>query len=79
MTKSLTLPQWRRSILERHLLAALLLLESVLSVIFISIGYLENNVYFRGVGVGLLISWATGAIAYLFKTINERQQATKAG
>ncbi len=41
--------------------------------------YLENNMYFRGVGVGLLISWATGAIAYLFKTINERQQATKAG
>ena len=39
-------------------------LELVLSVIFISLGYISGNIYFRGVGVGLLISWVTGAIAY---------------
>ena len=46
---------------------ALILLELVLSVIFISVGYLRGNIYFRGVGVGLIIAWVTTAIAYLFK------------
>jgi len=50
---------------------ALILLELVLSVIFISVGYLTGNTYFRGVGVGLIIAWVTSAIAYLFK---KRQQ-----
>jgi hypothetical protein len=39
-------------------------LEFVLSVIFISLGYISGNEYFRGVGIGLLIAWVTGAIAY---------------
>jgi hypothetical protein len=39
-------------------------LELVLSVIFISLGYISGNQYFRGVGIGLLIAWVTGAIAY---------------
>ncbi len=39
-------------------------LELVLSVIFISLGYISASSYFRGVGVGLLIAWVTGAIAY---------------
>ena len=39
-------------------------LELVLSVIFISLGYISGNEYFRGLGVGLLIAWVTGAIAY---------------
>lgn len=39
-------------------------LELVLSVIFISLGYLSGNLYFRGVGIGLLIAWVTGAVAY---------------
>lgn len=39
-------------------------LELVLSVIFISAGYLSGNIYFRGVGIGLVIAWVTGAIAY---------------
>jgi len=39
-------------------------LELVLSVIFIPLGYISGNSYFRGVGVGLLIAWVTGAIAY---------------
>lgn len=39
-------------------------LELVLSVIFILLGYISGNIYFRGVGIGLLIAWVTGAIAY---------------
>ncbi len=39
-------------------------LELILSVIFISLGYISGNEYFRGVGIGLLIAWVTGAIAY---------------
>ncbi len=39
-------------------------LELVLSVILISLGYISGNEYFRGVGIGLLIAWVTGAIAY---------------
>ena len=39
-------------------------LELVLSVIFISLGYISGNTYFHGVGIGLLIAWVTGAIAY---------------
>jgi len=53
--------------LEQHLLTALILLELVLSVIFISIGYLTGNIYFRGVGVGLIIAWVTSGVAYLLK------------
>ncbi len=46
--------------------ARLVALELVLSVIFISLGYISASSYFRGVGVGLLIAWVTGAIAYFF-------------
>ena len=53
--------------MEQHLLTALILLELVLSVIFISIGYIAGNIYFRGVGVGLIIAWVTSGVAYLFK------------
>jgi len=42
----------------------LILFELVLSVIFILVGYLIDNNYFRGVGVGLVIAWVTSAIAY---------------
>jgi hypothetical protein len=42
----------------------LIVLELVLSVVFFTLGYIVGNAYFRGVGVGLLISWVTGAIAY---------------
>ena len=59
--------KWRKNILEHHLDTAIILLELVLSVIFISIGYLTGNIYFRGVGVGLIIAWVTSAIAYLYK------------
>ena len=59
---------WRKNILEHHLVEALTILELVLSVIFLSISLHTGNVYFKGVGIGLVIAWVTGAIAYLFKT-----------
>jgi hypothetical protein len=58
---------WRKNILKNHLVEALTLLELVLSVIFLSISYHTGNAYFKGVGVGLVIAWVTGGIAYLFK------------
>lgn len=43
----------------------LVALELVLSVIFIPLGYILGSYYLRGVGIGLVISWVTGALAYL--------------
>jgi hypothetical protein len=57
---------WRKSILNR-LDTTLILFELVLSVVFIVVGYLMDNNYIRGVGVGLVIAWVTSAIAYLYK------------
>ncbi len=65
--KSIILPDWRRRLLERHLLTALIALELVLSAIFLLISYLTGNIYFKGVGIGLVIAWVTSGIAYLFK------------
>ena len=44
--------------------AKIVALEFVLSVIFFTIGHVIGNMYIRGVGVGLLIAWASGALAY---------------
>jgi VIT1/CCC1 family predicted Fe2+/Mn2+ transporter len=57
---------WREGILKR-LDTTLILFELVLSVVFIVLGYLIDNNYIRGVGVGLVIAWVTSAIAYLYK------------
>jgi hypothetical protein len=57
---------WRQSLLKR-LDTTLILFELVLSVVFIAAGYLMDNGYIRGVGVGLVIAWVTSAIAYLYK------------
>ena len=64
---SVFLPDWRRRLLKQHLLTSLIALEFVLSVIFVLIGYLSGNMYFRGVGVGLIIAWVTSGVAYLFQ------------
>ncbi|MGB8217760.1 MAG: hypothetical protein WCE94_10715 [Candidatus Methanoperedens sp.] len=56
----------RKSILGR-LDTTLILFELVLSVIFILVGHLISSMYLRGIGVGLIISWVTSAIAYLYK------------
>ena len=45
------------------LLGKLILLELV-SAIFVLLGHLIGSAYFRGVGVGLIISWVTSALAY---------------
>jgi hypothetical protein len=58
---------WRKNILKNHLVESLTILELVLSVAFLSISYLTGNVYLKGVGIGLVIAWATSAIAYLFR------------
>jgi hypothetical protein len=50
-------PSWRYK--------ALIVLEVVLSVALLVAGHILNNAYVRGVGVGLLIAWVTGGLAYL--------------
>jgi hypothetical protein len=57
---------WRTRVLER-LDLVLPLFFLVLSVIFLSLSYLNGSLYLRGVGVGLVIAGVTGAIAYLVK------------
>ena len=60
----------RKSILEQARERSdvmLILFELVLSVVFVVVGYLTDNNYIRGVGVGLTIAWVTSAIAYLYK------------
>jgi hypothetical protein len=58
--------EWRKNIL-RQLDTTLIVFQLVLSVIFISVGYLTGNIYFKGVGVGLIIAWVTSSIAYFYK------------
>jgi hypothetical protein len=53
---------WRR----RYWYQALIILEAVLSAVMLIVGYIRGSGYFRGVGVGLLIAWITGTIAYLY-------------
>jgi len=48
----------------RSTLVKLVVLELALFVVFFVLGHIIGNAYFRGVGIGLLISWVTGAIAY---------------
>jgi len=45
--------------------AKLVALELVLSVMFLSLSYIVGSQYLRGVGIGLVIAWVTGAIAYV--------------
>jgi hypothetical protein len=42
----------------------LVALELVLSVVFFTLGHVTGNMYLRGVGIGLVIAWVTGALAY---------------
>jgi hypothetical protein len=59
-------PAWRRWVLAR-LDPTLVLFDLVLTAIFISVSYATGNIYFRGVGVGLLIAGVTSGIAYLYR------------
>jgi len=60
---------------EIYLLWQLILLELVLSVIFVVLGHLIGSAYLRGVGVGLIISWVTSALAHY---ITERRKKSAA-
>jgi Na+-driven multidrug efflux pump len=67
----------RKKILEDASLLAtvLILFELILSLVFISLGYIIGNIYFRGVGVGLTISWVTSALVYYIqyrKVVNKK-------
>jgi hypothetical protein len=64
--KSIIWPAWRLRLLGR-LDTVLILFELVLSVVFISVSYVTGSLYFKGVGIGLVIAWVTSAIAYSFK------------
>ncbi len=64
--KSIIWPAWRLKLLKQ-LDLILIVFELVLSVAFLLLSYIVSNIYFKGVGIGLLIAWVTSAIAYLFK------------
>jgi hypothetical protein len=55
----------------------LILFELVLSVIFILVGHLISSIYLRGIGVGLIISWVTSALAYLYRKKNVKIPVVK--
>jgi uncharacterized membrane protein YvlD (DUF360 family) len=60
---------WRLNLLKYRLLEALIVFELVLSVIFLVVSYLTGNIYFKGVGIGLIIAWVTSALAYWIRSI----------
>jgi hypothetical protein len=61
--------EWKRVLLY------LVILEFVVSIAALLAGHLTGNRYFDGVGVGLLIAWVTGVLAYLINT--ERAKSRK--
>jgi hypothetical protein len=63
---SFLLSPWRLRLLKQ-LDLVLVVFEVVASAIFISLSYLTDSVYFRGVGVGLVIAGVTSVIAVLVK------------
>jgi hypothetical protein len=63
--------EWRKGILGR-LGTTLILFELVLSILFLSASRLLGSDYLKGIGVGLVIAWATSALAYLFKKRTEK-------
>lgn len=62
--------EWKR------VLFYLVLLEFVVSIVALLVGHLTGNKYFDGVGVGLLIAWVTGGLAYLINTKREKAKTT---
>jgi hypothetical protein len=60
--------EFRKKHLWGQLDTVLILFDLVLSVIFLLLSYLINNIYIKGVGVGLLIAGVTSAIAYFIRS-----------
>ena len=56
----------------KKVLSYLVLLDFVISIVMLLVGHRIGNAYFRGVGVGLLIAWVTGGLAYLINTQREK-------
>ena len=57
----------KKSILQRsreHVDISLIVFELIVSVISLLASYFTGSLYFRGVGIGLVIAWVTSAIAY---------------
>lgn len=70
------MPTKRKNLMPKiddNLYKTLVIFEAALSVIFLCIGYYTNSMYLRGVGIGLLIAWATNAIAYLKKGLSAKR------
>ena len=61
-----SIPSWRLRALKR-LVEVLTIFDLVLSLTFFSISFFEGSIYFRGVGVGLLIAGVTAAVAVLYR------------
>jgi hypothetical protein len=60
----------KKSIRERALESldtTLILFELILSAVFGALSLFLGSLYFKGVAVGLIIAWATSALAYLCK------------
>ena len=57
----------------RSTLTKLVIFELVLCAAFFALGHALGNAYLRGVGVGLLIAWTTGALAYV--VVKRRKRA----
>jgi len=45
----------------------LIVFELVLSVIFLEVSLVTGSLYFKGVGIGLVIAWVTSALAVLYR------------
>ncbi len=58
----------------KGLYTTLIVFELILSVVFFIVGHLIGSYYIRGVGVGLIIAWVTGALAY-FAVKRKRRKA----
>ena len=52
----------------KNLLSYLIILELVTSIGALLAGRIIGNTYLWGVGIGLLIAWVTGGLAYLINS-----------
>lgn len=62
--------EFRKKHLWGRLDTVLTLFDLVLSAIFLLLSYLINNIYIKGVGVGLLIAGVTSALVYFIRSKN---------
>jgi NADH:ubiquinone oxidoreductase subunit 3 (subunit A) len=68
---------WRSQLNYATLILTLILFELILSIIFSLVGHLIDSAYFRGVGIGLIISWVTSALAYFIVRRSKKEYERK--